>query len=81
VHDLQIKRDLYARAGVPAYWIIVPDEEKGTIALADVRLDGAVYHDETPYTTDLFETTHPWRVSIDLPEMSRRWARMLELAG
>jgi Uma2 family endonuclease len=81
MRDLQVKRDLYARAGVPAYWIIVPDEEKGTIAVAELRLDGAGYREETHHATDVFEITHPWPVRVDLPRLSRRWARMLELAG
>ena len=81
VRDTLIKRHLYAEAGVPAYWIIMPDEEKGTISLAELRLDGSAYRDETLYTTDVFETSHPWPLRIDLPEISRRWTRMYELAG
>ncbi len=81
VRDTLIKRNLYARAGVPAYWIIMPDDEKGMISLAELRLDGTAYPNETLYTTGVFETTHPWPVRIDLPEVSRRWARMYELAG
>jgi hypothetical protein len=77
--DTRTKRDLYAAAGVPAYWIVDPDEGKGVISLAELRLDGKVYHDETHSTTEVFETTHPWPVRIDLPEMSRRWAEYLDL--
>lgn len=80
LHDTETKRRLYARAGVPAYWIIVPNADQGTISLAELRLDDKSYRYETHYTTDVFETMHPWPVRIDLPEISRRWARMRELA-
>ena len=78
--DKQTKRELYADAGVAAYWIIDPDEEKGVISLTEMRLHGEAYRDETPTTTDVFETTHPWPVRIDLPDLSRRWAEFLEYA-
>jgi Uma2 family endonuclease len=78
--DKQTKRDLYAEAGVAAYWIIDPDEEKGVLSLAEMRLHGKAYRDETPPTTDVFETTHPWPVRIDLPELSRRWREYLDYA-
>jgi Uma2 family endonuclease len=81
LRDTETKRGLYARAGVPAYWIVVPDEEKGEISLAELRLDGEQYRYATHYTSEIFRTDHPWPVAIDLPELSRRWARMLELSG
>jgi Uma2 family endonuclease len=81
LRDTETKKALYARAGVPAYWIVVPDEDKGTIALAELRLDGRKYHYATHYTTDVFHTDHPWPVTLDLPALSRRWARLLEFAG
>ena len=81
LRDTETKRGLYARAGVPAYWIVVPDEEKGEISLAELRLDGKQYRYATHYTSEVFRTDHPWPIAIDLPELSRRWARMLELSG
>jgi Uma2 family endonuclease len=81
LRDTEEKRSLYADAGVPAYWIVMPDEDKGVISLAELRLEGKAYRYETHYTTDILETTHPWSTRIDLPKLSRRWARMLELAG
>jgi len=81
LRDTETKKALYARAGVPAYWIIVPDEDKGELALAELRLDGRRYQYATHYTADVFRTDHPWPVTIDLPTLSRRWARLLELAG
>jgi Uma2 family endonuclease len=81
LRDTETKRGLYARAGVPAYWIIVPDEEKGEISLAELRLAGRQYRYDTHYTGDVFRTDHPWPIVIDLPELSRRWSRLLELSG
>jgi Uma2 family endonuclease len=81
LRDTETKRGLYARAGVPAYWIVVPDEEKGEISLAELRLDGEQYRYATHYTNEVFRTDHPWPVTIDLPELSRRWARLLELSN
>jgi Uma2 family endonuclease len=77
LRDTEIKRALYARAGVPAYWIVVPENDKPTIALAELRLDvdTGKYHYVTHYTTDVFETEHPWPVEIDLPELTARRAR------
>jgi Uma2 family endonuclease len=80
LRDTETKKGLYARAKVPAYWIVVPDEEKGEISLAELRLDGGQYRYATHYTAEIFHTDHPWPVTIDLPALSRRWARLLELA-
>jgi Uma2 family endonuclease len=81
LRDTETKRGLYARARVPAYWIVAPDDEKGVISLAELRLDGRQYRYATHYTSDVFHTDHPWPVTIDLPELSRRWARMLSASG
>lgn len=82
LRDTEIKRALYARAGVPAYWIVVPDEEKPTISLAEFVLDeGATeYRCATHYTTDPFRTDRPWPVEIDLPALAERRARLLRHA-
>jgi Uma2 family endonuclease len=79
LRDTELKRVAYARAGVPAYWIIDPDEGKGVISLAELRLDGKAYRYETHYTANVFETMHPWPVRIDLPAISQRWAEYLEM--
>jgi Uma2 family endonuclease len=80
LRDTETKRALYAKAGVPAYWIVVPDRDKGLISLAELRLDGDTYRYATHYTTDVLTTDHPWPVTIDLPALSRRWTRRLTLA-
>jgi Uma2 family endonuclease len=80
LRDTETKKALYARAGVPAYWIVVPDRNRREIALAELRLDGRQYRYATHYTAEVFRTDHPWPVTVDLPAISRRWARLLELA-
>jgi len=68
---------LYARAGVPGYWIVVADDDKETVALAELRLtDDGTYGFVTHYTTDVFESDHPWRVTVDLPALAERLARL-----
>jgi Uma2 family endonuclease len=76
LRDTETKRALYARAGVPAYWIVVPDPEKGGIALAELVLDGGAYRYATHYTTGVFRTDRPWPVEIDLPALAARADRM-----
>jgi Uma2 family endonuclease len=80
LRDTETKTGLYARAKVPAYWIVVPDDDKGEISLAELRLDGSRYRYATHYTAELFQTDHPWPVSIDLPALSREWAELLDIA-
>ncbi|MFC6018974.1 Uma2 family endonuclease [Plantactinospora solaniradicis] len=79
LRDTETKRALYARAGVPAYWIVVPEEDKPTIALAELVLDpgGRQYRYVTHYTTEPFATDQPWPVRVDLPGLTARRARLL----
>lgn len=39
-HDLKTKRDEYARAGIPEYWIVDPEEARITV----LTLNGDAYH-------------------------------------
>ena len=82
LRDTEVKRALYARAAVPAYWIVVPDHTAPTISLAELVLDGVEgrYRYATHYTTDVFETQVPWPVRIDLPALSARRGRMMRPA-
>jgi Uma2 family endonuclease len=79
LRDTETKRALYARAGVPAYWIVVPEPHDATISLAELRLDEAErqYRFATHYTTDVFETDVPWPVRIDLPALTAKRARIM----
>jgi Uma2 family endonuclease len=81
LRDTETKRGVYARVGVPAYWIITTDETEQRISLAELRLDGDHYRYATHYTSDVFRTDHPWPLSIDLLVLSDRWAMLLEIAG
>lgn len=57
-HDLVTKRALYARAGVPEYWIVSPE----AMSVEILALDGAVYRTharlagDEPLTSPLFPT-------------------------
>ncbi|HET8659449.1 MAG TPA: Uma2 family endonuclease [Micromonosporaceae bacterium] len=77
LRDTETKRALYARAGVPSYWVVVPDRDAATIALAELVLDGQThtYRYATHYTTGVFRTELPWPVKVDLPALAARMAR------
>lgn len=78
LRDTETKRALYARARVPAYWIVRPIDDEPAISLAELVLDDdGRYRYATHYTTDVFETKVPWPVRIDLPAMIARRARMM----
>jgi Uma2 family endonuclease len=79
LRDTETKRGLYARAGVPSYWIVVPERAKPTISLAELVLDEETktYRYVTHYTSEVFETATPWPVRIDLPGLAARRAKAL----
>ncbi|WP_155374013.1 Uma2 family endonuclease [Catellatospora vulcania] len=75
LRDTEVKRVLYARAGVPFYWVVVPDPDADAIALAELVLEGGKYRYATHYTSGVFRTEQPWPVEIDLPALAARTAR------
>jgi Uma2 family endonuclease len=72
IYDIEIKKAVYARAGVPAYWILVPNFDADTLALAELRLDTATgqYMPLGPSATGVFRTDWPWPVEIDLAALA-----------
>ena len=82
LRDTETKRGLYARAKVPSYWIVVPEQDEATIALAELVLDDDTgqYAYRTHYTTEVFTTDTPWPITIDLPALTERRARLIEQA-
>lgn len=64
------KKSLYARGGIPSYRIVDPLAER--VTLTEYRLGpGGRYHEHL--TSDGVVTLdRPWRVVLDLPEMTRR---------
>jgi Uma2 family endonuclease len=63
-HDLVIKREEYARAGIPRYWIVDPAAGTLTVlALPDGAPDGTrQYHEET-----VLRPGRPWRTDRPFP--------------
>jgi Uma2 family endonuclease len=59
--DLVLKRDAYASAGVPSYWIVDPDVPSVTA----LRLEGGAYVEEASVSGDEpFATSSPFSVTV-----------------
>lgn len=59
--DLVLKRDAYAAAGVPSYWIVDPDVPSVTA----LRLEDGVYVDDTSATGEQpFTASSPFLVTV-----------------
>ena len=83
LRDTETKRALYARAGVPSYWIVVPAEDKPTLTLAELRLDAASghYRYAVHYSSEVFETDQPWPLRLDLPALSEKRRKLTRSLG
>jgi Uma2 family endonuclease len=63
--DLELKRDAYARAGVPEYWIIRPAERDALVlSYPDAGLGIYTRVDTVVSNGDLVSPTLPFRVSV-----------------
>ena len=66
--DLLLKRQLYADAGIPTYWVFDPEEP----SLCVLRLDGDKYVEDVVVSgTDAYETDLPYPVRIVPDDMVR----------
>lgn len=79
LRDTVTKRALYARAAVPAYWIVVVRGSPPWIEVTELRLDPATgaYTERTPPTSAPFSTDHPWPLAIDVPALAARWSALV----
>lgn len=64
------KKWLYARAGIPAYWLVDPCAER--VAVTQFRLGRTGRYSRRLHATDRVEVDEPWRATLDLPAWTRR---------
>ncbi|SDU67127.1 Uma2 family endonuclease [Jiangella alkaliphila] len=76
LRDIMLKRVLYAQAGVPAYWTVIPRPDPPGLLITELRRDDAtsMYVERTPATSRSFSTDHPWRVTIDVEALASHGA-------
>ncbi|WP_033343870.1 Uma2 family endonuclease [Catenuloplanes japonicus] len=67
--DRRDKAVLFARAGVPYYWVIDPRGDH--ISLTEHVLAGDSYRIETE-TEELFVAERPWLITVDLPAFTAK---------
>lgn len=77
--DMVEKSQVYAKAGIPRYWII--DQLQDLVRLSEKILDpGTRTYRDGITTTDRFEVDDPWPIVIDLPVITARRNAILEQA-
>jgi Uma2 family endonuclease len=64
--DLAVKRELYERLGVPAYWIVDPDVP----SLLALRLEAGSYTAEAQVRAGLFRTTWPFPLEVQVSALA-----------
>lgn len=63
--DMEVKRDAYARAGVPEYWVVRPAERDMLVcSQPDTRLGVYTRVDSIPPGGEVVSPTLPFRASI-----------------
>jgi Uma2 family endonuclease len=70
--DMYDKAHVYARAGVPTYWVIDPLHDK--LTLTEMLLAERGEYEFGVHTEDVFTTERPWPVTLDLPALTARRA-------
>jgi Uma2 family endonuclease len=63
--DRAVKRELYERLGVPAYWIVDPDEP----SLLALRLEVGRYTTEAHVRDGVFHTGWPFPLDVDVSSL------------
>jgi len=64
--DYRVKRDEYADAGIPFYWIIDVDKP---VSLAAMHLAGEFGYQEAPAETVVYKATEPFQVTIEVDQL------------
>jgi Uma2 family endonuclease len=72
--DREAKRVLYAKAGVPSYWLLDVDRSESKIFLSELTLaagSGGEYGYVVRRASGLFRTGAPWALEIDLGRLGQ----------
>lgn len=76
--DRETKMRLYARAGIPSYWLIDPLGDEVTLARFLLESDGS--YRRRPHLAGVVTIDQPWAVTLDLPTMTRKRDRIRAVA-
>jgi Uma2 family endonuclease len=76
LNDREAKRVLYAKAGIPSYWIVEPNQTGAKVVLSELTLvSGGRYGYAAERVDGTFRTDAPWPVEIDLVALGERLVR------
>jgi Uma2 family endonuclease len=76
--DRETKMQLYARAGIPSYWVIDPLGAQVTLTQFLLGPDGS--YRRGLHSADVVMIDQPWQVALDLPAMTRKRDRIRAVA-
>jgi Uma2 family endonuclease len=79
IRDLHTKPKVYAKAGVPSYWVIDPFHDAGVV-LAEFRLDDTGQYALLTETAKIFSTEVPFPVTLDLPALTALRQETIDLS-